>query len=173
MVFWTQAEKLRWDELTDPEMRRVFIDPSIGAPWLRPDCAGRGREAGRCGLTGENEHNKQCSAAVHNRDVSSSKTDLSVVDEASSFSDQHLDPHRGLSPLAPPFERGNGSMELLETRREPILLLGMLTDCRYRLGARLAGAWRPQSQVTVARTPTALTTSVSATNRTRNVALRK
>ena len=85
----------------------------------------------------------------------------------------HLDPHRGLSPLAPPFERGNGSMELLETRREPILLLGMLTDCRYRLGARLAGAWRPQSQVTVARTPTALTTSVSATNRTRNVALRK
>ena len=36
-VSWTQAEKLRWDELTDPEMRRVFIDPSTGEPWLEGD----------------------------------------------------------------------------------------------------------------------------------------
>ena len=36
-VSWTQAEKLRWDELTDPEMRRVFIDPSTGQPWLEGD----------------------------------------------------------------------------------------------------------------------------------------
>ena len=74
-------------------------------------------EAGRPGGSGhssytateENEHNKPWSAAVLNRDVSSSKTDLSIIDEPSSYSDQHLDPHRGLSPLAPPFERGHGS----------------------------------------------------------------
>ena len=36
-VSWTQAEKLRWEELTDPEMRRVFIDPRTGEPWLEGD----------------------------------------------------------------------------------------------------------------------------------------
>ena len=49
------------------------------------------------------------SATVLKRDVSSSKTDLSVIGAAAVYSDQHLDPHRDLSPLPPPFERGQGS----------------------------------------------------------------
>ena len=70
---------------------------------------GRPGGSGHSSYTGENEQNKRWSAAVLNRDVRSSKTDLSVIDEASFYSDQHLDPHRGLSPLPPPFERGQGS----------------------------------------------------------------
>ena len=70
---------------------------------------GRPGGSGHSSYTGENEQNKRWSTAVLNRDVRSSKTDLSVIDEASSYSDQHLGPHRGLSPLPPPFERGQGS----------------------------------------------------------------
>ena len=70
---------------------------------------GRPGGSGHSSYTGENEQNKRWSTAVLNRDVRSSKTDLSVIDEASFYSDQHLDPHRGLSPLPPPFERGQGS----------------------------------------------------------------
>ena len=72
---------------------------------------GRPSGSGHSSYTGENEQSKRWSAAVLNRDVRSSKTDLSVIDAASvySYSDQHLDPHRGLSPLPPPFERGQGS----------------------------------------------------------------
>ena len=58
---------------------------------------------------GDGEQSKRWSAAVLSRDTRSSKTDLSVIDEASFYSDQHLDPHSRLSPLPPPFERGQGS----------------------------------------------------------------
>ena len=66
--------------------------------------------SGHSSYTGENEQIKRWSAAVLNRDVSSSKTDLSVIDAASfySYTDQHLDPHRGLSPMPPPFELERG-----------------------------------------------------------------
>ena len=65
--------------------------------------------SGQSSYTGENEKDKRWSEAVLNRDVRPGKTDLSVIDDASSYSDQHIDPHRGLSPLPPPFERGRGS----------------------------------------------------------------
>ena len=51
---------------------------------------------------------KRWSAAVLNRDIKSSKTDLSVIDEASFYTDQLYQQAR-LSPLPPPFERGQGS----------------------------------------------------------------
>ena len=58
---------------------------------------------------GDGDQTKRWSAAVLNRDVKSSKTDLSVIDEASFYSDQYLDSHGRISPLPPPFERGQGS----------------------------------------------------------------
>lgn len=57
---------------------------------------------------GNDGDHKRWSAAVLNRDVKSSKTDLSVIDEASFYSDRVYDQSR-LSPLPPPFERGQGS----------------------------------------------------------------
>ena len=54
------------------------------------------------------DHSKRWSAAVMSRDIRCSKNDLSVIDEASFFSESNLDP-RKLSPLPPPFERGRGS----------------------------------------------------------------
>ena len=60
--------------------------------------------------TGDNgDQNKRWSAAIISRDIKSSKTDLSVIDEASFYSDQHPDSQGRLSPLPPPFERGQGS----------------------------------------------------------------
>lgn len=45
-----------------------------------------------------------------NRDIRSSKNDLSVIDEASFYGDANFDPGGGrYSPLPPPFERGQGS----------------------------------------------------------------
>jgi len=56
------------------------------------------------------EHSKRWSAAVMSRDVRSSKNDLSVIDEASFYSESNIDGNNGkLSPLPPPFERGRGS----------------------------------------------------------------
>jgi partitioning defective protein 3 len=56
------------------------------------------------------EENKRWSAAVMNRDIRSSKNDLSVIDEASFYGDANFDPGGGrYSPLPPPFERGQGS----------------------------------------------------------------
>ena len=55
------------------------------------------------------DHAKRWSAAVMSRDVRSSKNDLSVIDEASFYSEYNLDPGGKLSPLPPPFERGRGS----------------------------------------------------------------
>jgi len=54
--------------------------------------------------------NKRWSAAalVMNRDLPTSRNDLSVIDEAS-FADTSFDPGGRLSPLPPPFERGQGS----------------------------------------------------------------
>ena len=55
------------------------------------------------------EPSKRWSAAVMSREVRSSKNDLSVIDEASFFSESNFDPGGKLSPLPPPFERGRGS----------------------------------------------------------------
>jgi partitioning defective protein 3 len=55
------------------------------------------------------EHSKRWSAAVMSRDVRSSKNDLSVIDEASFYSESTLEGTGKLSPLPPPFERGRGS----------------------------------------------------------------
>jgi partitioning defective protein 3 len=56
------------------------------------------------------EQSKRWSAAVMNRDIRSSKNDLSVIDEASFYSESTLDGAAGkISPLPPPFERGRGS----------------------------------------------------------------
>ena len=55
------------------------------------------------------DHSKRWSAAVMSRDVRSSKNDLSVIDEASFYSESNLDGNGKLSPLPPPFERGRGS----------------------------------------------------------------
>ena len=73
------------------------------------EAMGRPGGSGHSSYTGETEQSKRWSAAVLNRDVRTSKNDLSVIEEASFYSDQHLDPHRGHSPLPPPFERGQGS----------------------------------------------------------------
>ena len=76
---------------------------------------GGGRQLGGHGnnqpypVHGDGEQAKRWSAAVLNRDMKSSKTDLSVIDEASFYSDQYIDHHGRLSPLPPPFERGQGS----------------------------------------------------------------
>ena len=62
------------------------------------------------GLGYYDEQSKRWSAAVMNRDIRSSKNDLSVIDEASFYSESTLDGATGkISPLPPPFERGRGS----------------------------------------------------------------
>ena len=70
-----------------------------------------GGVGGRGGTLGEAEQNKRWSAAVLARDVrSASKTDLSVITEASFYSEAGSEVRgRGCSPLPPPFERGQGS----------------------------------------------------------------
>merc|ERR1719450_630086 len=79
------------------------------------EAGGGGRPLGGHGnnqpypVHGDGEQAKRWSAAVLNRDMKSSKTDLSVIDEASFYSDQYIDHHGRLSPLPPPFERGQGS----------------------------------------------------------------
>jgi partitioning defective protein 3 len=58
------------------------------------------------------EQSKRWSAAVLSRDVRSSRNDLSIIAEASFYSESNFDPGGGggkLSPLPPPFERGRGS----------------------------------------------------------------
>jgi partitioning defective protein 3 len=56
------------------------------------------------------DEQKRWSAAVLNRDVRSSRNDLSIIAEASFYGDSNFDPGGGkLSPLPPPFERGRGS----------------------------------------------------------------
>lgn len=55
------------------------------------------------------DNSKRWSAAVMSRDVRSSKNDLSVIDEASFYSDSNTDTGGKLSPIPPPFERGRGS----------------------------------------------------------------
>ena len=58
---------------------------------------------------GDTDHNKRWSAALLTRDIKSSKTDLSVIEEKSFYSDQQYEHLNRLSPLPPPFERGQGS----------------------------------------------------------------
>ena len=56
------------------------------------------------------DEQKRWSAAVLNRDVRSSRNDLSIIAESSFYSESNFDPGGGkLSPLPPPFERGRGS----------------------------------------------------------------
>ena len=58
---------------------------------------------------GEADHNKRWSAALLNRDIKTSKTDLSVIEEKSFYSEHPYEQLNRLSPLPPPFERGQGS----------------------------------------------------------------
>jgi len=72
---------------------------------------GRGGQGGAGQHYGaDGDQNKRWSAAIMNRELKSSKNDLSVIDEASFYGDANFDPGGGrFSPLPPPFERGQGS----------------------------------------------------------------
>ena len=58
---------------------------------------------------GEPDQSKRWSAALLTRDIKTSKTDLSVIEERSFYSEHQYEQLNRLSPMPPPFERGQGS----------------------------------------------------------------
>ena len=96
----------------------VHSDHSTGALQVRRGSEPALNKISSSSLNDENaalgyydDHSKRWSAAVMSRgELKSSKNDLSVIDEASFYSESTLDGGNGkLSPLPPPFERGRGS----------------------------------------------------------------
>ena len=55
---------------------------------------------------GEPDQSKRWSAALLTRDIKTSKTDLSVIEERSFYSEHQYEQLNRLSPMPPPFERG-------------------------------------------------------------------